>query len=174
MIDAKKRSEPRFPSYKETAVKEEIHKCLLKEIALARHDIKGIAGGACGGDILFHELCKNMHVQSEMYLALPIKDFKKASVSFAGNNWDLRFDKLAKELPVHILPVAKEDSNDGNVWERTNLWMLDVALKNSGKNTTLMALWDGKEGDGDGGTKHMITLAKQRGAKIKMIDITKI
>jgi hypothetical protein len=60
---------------------------------------------------------------AEMYLAFPVEKFKKESVSFAGKDWDERFDKLITEIPVHIL-AEKEDKNN-NVWERANGWMLD-------------------------------------------------
>ena len=39
---------------------------------------------------------------------------------------------------------------------------------------TLIALWDGKGGDGDGGTEHMVKVAKEKGAKVKIIDTNKL
>ena len=39
---------------------------------------------------------------------------------------------------------------------------------------TLIALWDGKAGDGDGGTGQMIKIATAGDARIKLIDITKL
>ena len=80
---------------------------------------------------------------------------------------------MIKKLPVYILPEAKEDNKD-NVWARANIWMLDSALKNGGTNMTLMALWDGKAGDGGGGTEHMVNVAKEQGAEVMIIDINKL
>ena len=131
-----------------------------------------IAGGASGGDILFHELCQEMHISSQIYLALPSDKYKKASVSFAGKDWDARFDKLIGELPVNVLPQGK--SKEDSIWEQTNLWMLKDALNEGGRNMTLIALWDGKGGDGEGGTEHMVKVAREEGAKIKIIDINKL
>lgn len=108
MIDAEDRPEPRFPAGKERAARKEIWKHLIKEKEVAKDELKGIAGGACGGDILFHELCLELNIPTQMYLAIPIDDFKKASVSFAGEEWDTRFDKLSEKLPVQILPEAKK------------------------------------------------------------------
>jgi hypothetical protein len=174
MIDAKNRENARFPAKKVGSVIEEIRKHLLKVKELTKNEIQGIGGGACGGDILFHELCGEMNIPTEMYLALPVADFKKASVSFAGTDWDLRFDNLNEKLPVHILPEEKNSSNNHNVWDRTNLWMLNTALENGGENMTMIALWDGKIGDGSGGTEHMVKIAKEERGRVNIIEINKI
>ena len=173
MIDAPQRKQPRFPAYKEISVQQEIEKYLLEEMKDKNHELTGIAGGACGGDILFHELCIDLKISSEIYLALPIEEFKKASVSFAGLEWEERFERLIKKRPVDILPVTSEDEKS-NVWERANIWMLNSALKNGGENMTLLALWDGKAGDGGGGTEHMINVAREQNASVRIIEIDKL
>jgi hypothetical protein len=172
MIDKQDRKDPRFPPYKEQAVKKEIEKFLLKEKEII-NELKGIAGGACGGDIIFHEVCQGINIPSEVYLAEPVEDFKKNSVSFAGKDWEKRFHRLIITLPVYVFSKANENDKD-NVWVRANIWMLDTALKNGGKNMTLMALWDGKAGDGPGGAEHMIKVAREKGSEIKIIDINKL
>ncbi len=171
MIDAKDRKNARFPASEEKMVRKEIQMRLLT-LKEKFPNASGIAGGACGGDILFHELCMEMNIPSEIYLALPITEFKKKSVSFAGNNWNERFDKLTGQLPVHILPLSFE--NEKNVWEKANRWMLNDALKDGGEHMALIALWDGKAGDGGGGTEHMVNIAKQEKAIVVIIDINKI
>lgn len=171
MIDKKDRKKSRFPANKEIMVREEILKYLIQEKKAANNELTGIAGGACGGDILFHELCEDIGIPSEMYLTLPFEEFKKSSVSFAGKEWDQRFDRLTKKITVHILPIEKRDNKKNNIWEQTNLWMLDQALQIEKENMTLIALWDGKGGDGNGGTEHMINTAKAKGAKINIINI---
>jgi len=173
MIDKEDRALPRFPASKEVIVRNEIKKQLSKEKQAVKKKLKGIAGGACGGDILFHELCLELNIASEIFLALPAKDFKKNSVSFAGKGWEDRYERLIKRLPVHVLP--KSNANDrNNVWERANVWMLESALKNGGENMSLIALWDGKAGDGGGGTEHMIKVAREHGARTEIIVITKL
>lgn len=172
MIDARDRKVPRFTEDKENAAREAIKKVLNKEREKYDDQLFGIAGGASGGDILFHELCMEMQIPSEVYLALPQEDYKKASVAFAGKAWVTRFQKLTSILPVHIL--SKDTDNEESIWERTNLWMLHKALKGGGEHMTLIALWDGKGGDGDGGTEHMVHVAKEAGAKTIIIDIKKL
>jgi hypothetical protein len=170
MIDAASRTEPRFPAKKEQQARNAI-KNSLKKINAHGKDFLGIAGGACGGDILFHELCMELNIPSEIFLALPANEFKKESVSFAGKEWEQRFDQLIAQLPSHILPQANEEAN---VWERANTWMLDEALKNGGSNMALIALWNLKGGDGTGGTEHMVNIAKEQKSLVEIININNI
>ena len=39
---------------------------------------------------------------------------------------------------------------------------------------TLIALWNGQEGDGPGGTKHMVELAQDRKAHVVILDTNQI
>jgi len=172
MVDASDRKTPRFPADKENAARVAIKRKLNKESEKYKDHLMGIAGGASGGDILFHELCNEMHISSEVYFALPKEDYKKASVSFAGKEWEDRFEELTKKHNVQILP--EDEGGKDSIWERTNLWMLHEALKVGGENMTLIALWDGKGGDGEGGTEHMVRVAKEAGAKTIIIDTKKL
>ncbi len=173
MIDDPKRKESRFPPEKEPEVAAALAKLLAGEKEMTNGTIKGIASGASGGDILFHEACQKLNIETEMYLALPVNEFMAESVSFAGKDWEKRFDKLTEELPVHILPENKS-KNKQNVWEQTNLWMLEKSIESGSENVTLIALWNMKEGDGAGGTEGMVKQAKEKGVKTITIDITKI
>ncbi len=173
MIDAKDRPSPRFPADKEEKAKQEIRSNLLHQQLITTLPLQGIASGACGGDTLFHEICLELNIPSEIYLPSSPEEFKKGSVSFAGKEWDERFDALLKKLPHHILPKATKET-EMNVYERTNEWMLEKALADGGKNMTLIALWDGGGGDGKGGTKDMINMAKEKGADVEVIDIKKL
>ena len=130
----------------------------------------GIAGGACGGDIVFHELCLELGIPSQIYLALPPEEYKKTSVSFAGKDWEERFDSLLQKLPYEVLSQPGENDSD-SVWELANNWMLHSALKNGGEQMTLLALWDGKGGDGPGGTEHMTKIAREKQADVIVMDI---
>jgi hypothetical protein len=172
MIDALDRKTPRFPQDKENLAKKAIKKKLNEEREKYNEQLIGIAGGASGGDILFHELCVELQIPSQVYLALPKEEYKNTSVSFSGEEWEKRYEELTSKLPVHILP--KDNNNNDSIWERTNVWMLDEALKGGGENMTLVALWDGKGGDGEGGTEHMARVANEAGAKTVIIDINKL
>ena len=43
-----------------------IRESIEKERALATGRIIGVAGGACGGDVLFHELCDEMRIETRL------------------------------------------------------------------------------------------------------------
>src|SRR3954462_2469206 len=133
MIDKPGRKKPRFPPGKEEAVKQEIQRVIAQGIK-TQSNIKGIAGGACGGDIIFHEVCLEMGVLSEMFLTLPVDEYKKTSVSFAGPAWDARFDLLQSRIPVHVMSQFKKNKKEDNIWEQTNVWMLDEALNHGIQN----------------------------------------
>lgn len=168
MIDAATRQQPRFPKEKEVAARQEIKTRLLQEKENKTGPWQGIAGGACGGDILFHEACVEVGIPSQIYLALPPEEFKKQSVSFAGKEWDDRFDALMKKLPVRILSEA--DKEGKNIWEAANDEMLQEALKGGGHHMTLIALWNGEGGDGPGGTQHLVEVAKTQEGDVSIID----
>ncbi len=177
MIDKPGRKEPRFPSEKEAAVREKIREKVLEEKNKINGPVTGIAGSACGGDILFHEVCDELGIKTQLLLALPADKFKTESVAFAGTDWIERFDSLYHKLPHQTLcdtkelPVWLQKKNDYTIWERNNLWELHSALVNGGMKMSLIALWDGQGGDGAGGTEHLVKQANERGAKVMVIDM---
>ncbi len=186
MIDKKGRVDvagnpnPRFPPEKETEFRQAIYDAVMREQKKVKGPLVGLAGGACGGDILFHEVCKELGISTQLLIALPRDQFLKESVQFAGPDWVDRFDALYGTLPTEILSETKELPNwlqkkeNYSFWERNNLWMLHKALANGGQYMTLIALWDVKPGDAGGGTEHMVNQAKARGAKTVIIDVKKL
>src|SRR5215208_176678 len=59
-IDSPRRKKPRFPADKEGAARLAIKNVVEKELARVGGEVIGIAGGASGGDILFHEVCTDL------------------------------------------------------------------------------------------------------------------
>jgi hypothetical protein len=175
MIDKPDRKPVRFPAVEETIVRQKLKEIIETVRSKEGNNLLGIAGGACGGDILFHEICREAGIPTELYLALPREPFLVESVEFAGVEWVERFDALYKHLPHHILSQTKElpkwlrKKESYRIWERNNLWELSASLAEGGINMTLVALWDGKGGDGPGGTADMVKQAKARGAKTIVI-----
>lgn len=174
MIDKEDRTTARFPAFKEKGVKQAIRDHLAEEKERIKQPLYGIAAAACGGDILFHELCRELYIPSEIYLGLPPEQFKETSVAYAGKNWAERYERLLTSLPVHIYTPDEEKIAEPEIWEVANQWMLKQALVNGGANMTLMVLWDRNEGDGKGGTKHMIDICKKEGATSIIVDINEI
>ncbi|MEO8860620.1 MAG: tetratricopeptide repeat-containing protein [Ginsengibacter sp.] len=179
MIDKPDRKQPRFPASKEV----EVRKAIKDKLVLEKNKMEegsvlcGVAGAACGGDILFHEICAELDIPTQMFLAIPREKFLVESVAFAGIDWIERFDKLYEKLPHPVLSDQKElpkwlqKKPRYDIWSRNNLWELNYSLINGGMNMTLLALWDGKAADGPGGTEDMVNLAKKNGSKTVIIDI---
>jgi hypothetical protein len=178
-IDSPGRPIPRFPADKEAEARGAIAQAVDAEIAAASKSgqkVVGIAGGASGGDILFHEVCRDRNVATTLYLAMPPADFIASSVSDAGPGWIARFHSLANTLPARTLGASRElpvwlrRKKDYSIWNRNNLWMLYNGLANGGRNATVIALWDGGAGDGPGGTEGMVKQAGARGARVVILD----
>jgi hypothetical protein len=170
MIDAADRKEARFPPRAEGAARMAIRESVLQLSDWDGAPMVGIAGGASGGDLLFHEVCAELGIATRLRLALPVEEFIATSVAPAGIGWVQRFHILVKQLGPKNVRVMGE--NDGrkyeateDVWSRANLWMVEdtVALA---PQRTLLALWDGKGGDGPGGTEHLVSVAPSYGIRV--------
>jgi Tetratricopeptide Repeats-Sensor len=179
MIDAPTRTTPRFPSNKVQDAKRVIKETILSEQATGEIAY-GIAGCASGGDILFHQVCEELGIPTQIFLALPRDQYVKSSVAPAGSNWVQEFDRLCRLRPARILAESKElprwlqDKTNYTIWQRNNLWMLFNALAAGSANVTLIALWNGQAGDGPGGTADMVNKANDRGAKAIVLDTSRI
>src|SRR5262245_59104076 len=123
-IDAPGREPARFPSEAAGEAAELIRTAISREKALAgAAPVIGFAGGASGGDILFHEVCEELGVPTTLMLALPPDLFAARSVDDAGPEWRARFDRICKSHPVRVLTEGDATGAGSNdVWQRTNAW----------------------------------------------------
>ena len=176
-VDDPGRPTPRFPQDKVDTARQEIRAAIDAAIQHYGQPIIGIAGAASGGDILFHEECHAKGIATTVYLALPQDDYAAASVSSAGVEWTRKYRDLLGKTPFRILQSDKEMPKwlahraDYNVWQRSNLWMLHNALANGSNRVTLIALWNGKAGDGPGGTEHMVKEIAGRGGEVVRVGL---
>jgi hypothetical protein len=169
-IDSKEGARPRFPAAKEDVARAAILEAVRNEQALAGGAVMGLAGGASGADILFHEACDSLAILTELYLALARADFIRESVAPAGAGWVERFERLSGRRPPRVLGGAQlpgwlRRKPGYGVWRRNNLWMLHNALARAGDRVTLIALWNEGPDEGAGGTQDMIEQARLRGVK---------
>jgi hypothetical protein len=178
-IDHPDRAKPRFPANQETTARAAIRKAIEQELP-SSSPVIGIAGGASGGDLLFHEVCEEFGVERRLYLIIPRDEYVEASVAPSGANWIARFNhqhetaqcreyQRSKDLPLWLA-----EKPDYSVWQRSNLWTLHNALATGGANTTLIALWNREGGDGPGGTEHMVKSAEDHGAGTVILDINQL
>lgn len=141
----------------------------------------GIAGGACGADILFHEVCVDLKIPTQLYLALPRDQFQVESVQHGGPEWVERYRLLCERVPPRVLQDDKAlprwltDKPNYDVWQRNNLWMMFNALAVNAQHTTMMALFNReREADGPGGTAHLVATTQTWGFKSIELDARKL
>jgi hypothetical protein len=154
-----------------------IQEAVQKELSGHEGSTLAIAGGACGGDILFHEVCEQLGVNTELDLALPEEKFQVTSVQRGGGNWIERYQKLlSRKVPRVLqqdeaLPRWLADKRDYDVWRRNNLWMMFNALATGSRQLTLIALFNRElDAQGPGGTGHLTEEAGKWGFKIIELD----
>ncbi len=176
MIDAPGREMERFPARAEASARAALEESVAA-LTTRQERFVGIAGGASGGDILFHEVCGALNLPTLLRLALPVEEYIAASVAPAGSDWVSRFRALLTRLgPGAIavlddsvrLPESLTEGAELNIWQRTNLWMVGEALRLAPQRT-LVTLWDGKAGDGPGGTEHLVEVAPGFGIDVAPI-----
>ena len=174
MVDHPSRTEPRFPPTKaaEARAREMMREAIASEQALAGGTIIGIAGGACGGDTLFHEVCAELGIPTRMLLALPRERYCVTSVQQGGPEWVERYYRLCARLAPRVMMESEElpkwlRSRAGyDVWQRSSVWMLFNALALHCQELTLVALWDTGSGSSHGGTDEMVALVTENGHKL--------
>ncbi len=170
MIDSPERKIARFPPQKESIAAKAILK-QLKKLGAGPKDL-AICGGACGGDLLFAEAALSLNLHLELRLPFGIAEFIQNSVSFAGDKWRDRFYQVKDNPDTSLLIMPDELGNlakNSNPYERNNLWQLYSALSWGIEKVHCICLWDGKGGDGLGGTRHMHNSIKQRSGQVTIL-----
>lgn len=171
MIDTPERETARFPNDKAPLAADAIRN-QLKTLGAGPEEL-AISSGACGGDIIFAEAALELKLHLELRLPFDIPEFLQHSVSFAGSNWQERFYQVTQNpnTTLFIMPDELGQLPDNiNPYERTNLWLLYSALSWGAEKVYCICLWDGKGGDGSGGTKHMYDSVKQHSGHVVVLD----
>jgi hypothetical protein len=169
MVDLPGRSQARFPTALVGAVHKGIAACVERQTQGREiSDVTGYASLARGGDILFHEICRQHAFATLVVLPFPPERFLRTSVEGAEGNWPERFEKLWNETPPsrrHVLDLPQSDG----AYAICNQRILDLARE--GGEVQLIALWDGSGGDGPGGTADLVRRAEAvSGKKAEIIN----
>jgi tetratricopeptide (TPR) repeat protein len=175
MIDHPQRKDPRFPAGMEAEAHQRIEKALDK-LEATSNDMIITPGIACGGDILFIESCLKRQMQVEVYLPFAEARFIEESVSFAGDSWVERFYQIRQHpnVTIHLQPDRLGPVPEGdNPYSRNVRWTLYSTLCYGIGRVRLIVLWDGKGGDGPGGTGHLVKEVRQLGGIVEHIDTSK-
>ena len=175
MIDAPGRASPRFPIEREAAIRERI--CLeLKQLRAAY----GYSSAACGGDIIFCECLLEMGAKVNLVLPCPVDAFKRQSVRFAGTEWEKRFHHVLANATTCLIANASEyatsdaDPASSMALIYTNRIVTGLAVLQAQAldvDLQALALWDGKPGDGSGGTSSVVAEWEQRQIKPHIVRL---
>jgi hypothetical protein len=171
-VDEAGRAKPRLPPDRETKARDLIRE-KLKAVVDASTRVHVLSSAAPGSDILCHEICRELGIDSTICLPMPKESFGRLVFS-DEENWRARFLELVSSRPV--LQLSDQEDlprwlrNSGlNAWERGNRWVLEMAQASGAAKVTLIALWDGETtGDAPGGTAHMVGLARDAGTVVEV------
>ena len=169
MTDLPGRAIPRFPQEAEPAAWRAIRSAIENARARSKGRLVGIASGARGGDLMFHEACRLFGIERRMVLPFATDAFIQTSVAGIPNaGWETKFwdnwNSLAANERETLLPAV-----DDKGYALCNGRMIELALALA-PAYELIALWDGKGGDGPGGTADHVQTVKQIGGRIEIID----
>ena len=154
MIDRPRRVSERFPSRQVGAVREAILRRLVKD------DIKiGYASAACGADLLFLDALLELGGEAHVVVPYPVERFIEDSVDLVpGGEWVRLFRSILERSEV--LVASKQRLAVGGVsYDYTNLILHGLSVLHSdqlGAELHHMTVWDGRPGDGPGGTASTI------------------
>ncbi len=171
MIDAPDRPEPRFPPENEGSAARAIAD-VLDALDIGPEDL-AVSSGACGGDLLFAEAMNSRGARLELYLPFDEPTFVERSVDFANADWHARFVAIRSIAALHSMPDERPPLADGeDPYEQVNVWMLEEASRFGADKVDFVCLWDGKGGDGPGGTRHLLEAVAANHGRIHRIDTT--
>jgi tetratricopeptide (TPR) repeat protein len=171
MIDAPGRATPRFPQAKVPQAEAAIAK-VLDQLGVGPEDL-AFTQGASGGDLIFAEACLARGAKLQLLQPFPEPDFIERSVAPSAGDWRSRYyavkAKLAPERPPRCMTKELGES-ERDPYERCNLWLLNTALGYGPEKVRFVCLWDGGDGDGPGGTRHMVEEVKKRTGQVVWLD----
>ena len=173
MIDKLHRPTPRFPNRLERPVADAIAERLVKLDAYL-----GYSSAACGSDIIFLETLLNRGGEAHIVLPYNRKRFSTESVEIVpGLGWGERFDHVL-ERATEVLTASEQKMRGGSMsYEYTNLLIHGLASMRAEQLQTelvCVSVWDGKEGDGPGGTASIVDHWKRAGRHVEVINMEEI
>lgn len=171
MIDAPNRPIPRFPAEKEVSAAQHIA-ITLKNLGAGPQDW-ALTQGACGGDLLFTEACQQLGVKVQWLQPFDEPDFIQKSVVCHSEAWRSRYLAASTKLAFEIRSASHALGpipDDGDPYERCNLWLLYTALAHGIQKVQFICLWNGGGSDGPGGTAHMYHEVQRRTGHVTRID----
>jgi hypothetical protein len=165
MVDAPGRRPPRFPPERVPVARRAIAEAIW---LIDDTDAEAISGLACGGDLLFAEEWLKTGRLLHAYLPREEADFLDESVRFAGEKWVDSFRDVTADPKLVLIGPDEEMLRLDDPHTANNLRMLDAASLRPGSLHGLF-LWDGKGGDGPGGTEHLASAVVEEEGSVTVL-----
>ena len=169
MVDTPDRPAPRFPPDQVPRVTEAIRDRLDAWDVGPQTTV--LSGGARGADLIVSEEALARGARLRVLLALEPAEFERRSVELPGSDWAERFHRVLDAAKVEVLPRG-----EGDVFERTNAWLVESACSQAaGQAPHAILVWDGRAGDGPGGTRDLVRRLGYSGPheRVAVIDPTR-
>jgi class 3 adenylate cyclase len=173
MIDTPDRTNPRFPPDLEAAVRDSL-----------RHRLKSLEAGfgycslACGSDILFAETILEMGGEIQIVLPYEKDQFIRDSVEIIpGSNWGDRCEAILQKAAGITLASNQCLTGSTVQFEYSNLLLFGLAIGRAerlGSAPIPLAVWDGKAGNGPGGTAWTVDHWRGSGFAVEIIRLDEI
>lgn len=168
MVDLPGRPTPRFPGVRCPAVAAAIEAWLA-----AREVGVGFSSAACGSDILFQEALAAAGAERCVVHPFPEDAFLRTSVDRDGSgSWVGRFHGVitgARLICASRSPLRHAELS----YEYANQLILGLARSRAqqlGAALEALVVWNGRPGDGGGGTASVVATCLRLGIPVKVID----
>ncbi|HEX8071096.1 MAG TPA: tetratricopeptide repeat-containing protein [Pyrinomonadaceae bacterium] len=169
LLDAPGRAHPRFPAHLEAAVRERL-RARLKELDAGI----GYSSAACGSDILFLETMAELGGETNVVLPYNREQFVAESVEvLPGAGWRARFEAALERAATVTVASEQKIGEGGLSYEYCNLLLQGVGLMRAEQLDTglvPLAVWDGRAGDGPGGTAAFVAQWQATEREVEVID----
>jgi class 3 adenylate cyclase len=172
MIDRPGRTPPRFPA----SLEARLAAALSKKITGLGPSI-GYAQAACGADILFLEAMQDAGWQTQIVLPFARRDFVETSVSFAGEVWVDRFERVLGRATRIVVATEEAFLGDDVLFEHAANLIQGMAFLRAGELATTPLMLTVREPETHalvGGTAATAENWKRRGGLIENIDLASL
>jgi class 3 adenylate cyclase len=173
MIDREGRETPRFPASAQGAVRDAIV-AELRSLDAAY----GFSSAACGGDILFIEAMQDRDAEIHIILPYQSAEFRKQSIEVSHDDeWGTRFDRALSRATRVTTATDQKFAASAVTYEFTNMLVKGLATIRARQLDThccLLAVWDGRPGDGFGGTATTVETWKRLSHDVRIINLMDI
>lgn len=173
LIDKEGRSPERFPERLADTAKASIRQWLTDN-----HALIGYSSAACGADILFQEALQELGGETHVVLPCEAASFEADSVH-AGTtgDWPRRFHAVLDAATSVITASQQKMSAGGISYDYANLMIHGLAALRARaleKQPVGLCVWDGKPGDGPGGTASVVARWHDRKVPVYRVNLAHI